>query len=138
MNHNLWLITNDSHRLTRSEAESFAPTFSLNSVSVNFSPYSSLNCVFDIRLVLVQKLAWYRVFLNGWFNYKDWWRTPNQSRKIMNHNLWFISIFLEPCIFLIFIPYQRSFFSVDLPDMFHEMRQLRLQKSRIHCEKMIK
>ena len=79
------MIDNKWFKLTRSEAESFAPTFSLNSVSVNFSPYSSINCVFDIRLVPVQRLAWYRVFLNGWFYFKDWWWTPNQSRKIMNH-----------------------------------------------------
>ena len=129
------IFTEDSNRLTRSEAESFAPTFSLNSVSVNFSPYSSINCVFDIRLVPVQRLAWYRVFLKGWFNYKT-----DDRRQVHPEKSWIISTvsFLNLAFFLYLFHIRGLPFRSIFPTCSMRWAISVFKNKKIHSEKMTK
>ena len=57
------------------QTKALAPIFSLNSDSINFSPYSSIKCDLEIRLVPVQKVATNSLFL-------DWHLTTKYYREV--------------------------------------------------------
>ena len=66
------------------QTKALAPIFSLNSDSINFSPYSSIKCDLEIRLVPVQKVATNSLFLDWHLTTKYYSKVYKCKLRLMN------------------------------------------------------